>query len=314
MTDEDAFIRSICLSPEDDAPRGVFADWLDEHAGDAECDNCHGYGQKREFYGPDDNYDSMECHPCFGTGRISNGFAERAEFIRTQLEAERLDRIVTSGIYTPGPPSNAPDTSKEFARLCELRKRERELLLRHRDAWFRPPVEGLVSVVWNHPAVEWMRPEDVEGTAAGSGEDVWSATFRRGFVDQVECSTKNFTGACGWMFERHPITRVRLSDRIPYDAHGEMKPIWVDVGKSIRGGRDNPMDLPSELFEIICRDPKSHDPHGRRPLGYWVDLEYDTREEAYKALSDACVLLGRSRAGIISENPRPSAEPGNGGG
>lgn len=35
MTDRDAFIRTICESPDDDAPRLVFADWLEEH-GDQE--------------------------------------------------------------------------------------------------------------------------------------------------------------------------------------------------------------------------------------------------------------------------------------
>jgi uncharacterized protein (TIGR02996 family) len=31
MTDRDAFLRAICEAPDDDTPRLVFADWLDEH-------------------------------------------------------------------------------------------------------------------------------------------------------------------------------------------------------------------------------------------------------------------------------------------
>ena len=31
MTDEDAFVRAICEAPEDDTPRLVFADWLQEN-------------------------------------------------------------------------------------------------------------------------------------------------------------------------------------------------------------------------------------------------------------------------------------------
>src|SRR5918994_3068406 len=34
MTDRDAFLQAICVAPDDDTPRLVFADWLDEH-GDA---------------------------------------------------------------------------------------------------------------------------------------------------------------------------------------------------------------------------------------------------------------------------------------
>ena len=31
MTDRDALLRAICDNPEDDAPRLIYADWLDEH-------------------------------------------------------------------------------------------------------------------------------------------------------------------------------------------------------------------------------------------------------------------------------------------
>jgi uncharacterized protein (TIGR02996 family) len=31
MTDRDALLRAICENPDDDAPRLVYADWLDEH-------------------------------------------------------------------------------------------------------------------------------------------------------------------------------------------------------------------------------------------------------------------------------------------
>jgi uncharacterized protein (TIGR02996 family) len=35
MSDEDAFLRAICENPDDDTPRLVFADWLDERGGAA---------------------------------------------------------------------------------------------------------------------------------------------------------------------------------------------------------------------------------------------------------------------------------------
>jgi uncharacterized protein (TIGR02996 family) len=31
MTDQDALLRAICENPDDDAPRLIYADWLDEH-------------------------------------------------------------------------------------------------------------------------------------------------------------------------------------------------------------------------------------------------------------------------------------------
>ena len=76
MTDQDSLMRSILDAPDDDAPRLVYADWLEEH-----------------------------------------GEAERAEFIRLQIEAERL-------------PEGEP------ARL-NLESRINGLLYRNRKAWLK---------------------------------------------------------------------------------------------------------------------------------------------------------------------------------
>lgn len=69
-----AFLRDVVENPDDDAPRLIFADWLDEH-----------------------------------------GDAERAEFIRLQIELEKL-----------------PAHSR---RAWQIRKRERELEQQHSQAW-----------------------------------------------------------------------------------------------------------------------------------------------------------------------------------
>jgi uncharacterized protein (TIGR02996 family) len=38
MTDEDAFLRAVIADPEDDAPRLIYADWLDEHGQSARAE------------------------------------------------------------------------------------------------------------------------------------------------------------------------------------------------------------------------------------------------------------------------------------
>ena len=38
MSERDAFLQAVCEHPEDDAPRLVFADWLEEHGDPARAD------------------------------------------------------------------------------------------------------------------------------------------------------------------------------------------------------------------------------------------------------------------------------------
>ena len=72
MSEEEAFIRSICLEPDDDAPRLVFADWLDEMARDIPCTvHCQAWNDKK-------------CKLCGGSAVRSDGRRERAAFIRLQ--------------------------------------------------------------------------------------------------------------------------------------------------------------------------------------------------------------------------------------
>jgi uncharacterized protein (TIGR02996 family) len=74
MRTDEAFLRSILDDPEDDTPRLVYADWLDEQ-----------------------------------------GDADRAEFIRVQVELARL--------------------AERDPRRPELQRRERNLIRRHKRAW-----------------------------------------------------------------------------------------------------------------------------------------------------------------------------------
>lgn len=55
MTDENAFLAAIAASPDDESPRRVFADWLDEHS-EPERAACYRGVVKRfgvDFYSPD---------------------------------------------------------------------------------------------------------------------------------------------------------------------------------------------------------------------------------------------------------------------
>src|SRR5690242_5076711 len=89
MTQEEAFLQAICESPNDDVPRLVYADWLEENGG------------------PDG--------------------ADRAEFIRVQVERARL-------------PADDP-------RQAALRQREERMAEGHAYGW-RVQLPRLPGVTW----------------------------------------------------------------------------------------------------------------------------------------------------------------------
>lgn len=78
--DEAALLRMIRANPDDDIPRLVYADWLEEHEGNADCRECGGRGVLYIKPNP------VLCSYCRATGGASNGYARRAEFIRVQCE------------------------------------------------------------------------------------------------------------------------------------------------------------------------------------------------------------------------------------
>lgn len=159
-----AFLARILENPDDDSPRLVYADWLQERGGTVPCGRCAGEGCT--FCGGEDrDYHTAcnKCPTCAGYGRLPDAIADRAEFIRVQCELAKLERAneaavgVTVGAVARG------------IRIEALRARERELLEAHWRAW---SPDGAFWFCKN------LREDaDVAGRSA--------VTFRRGFVEAV---------------------------------------------------------------------------------------------------------------------------------
>src|SRR3954447_2290691 len=135
MSDRDALLAAVRQAPDDDAPRLVFADWLDEH-----------------------------------------GEADRAEFIRLQIEIDPLRRPDADldrwrrAVIDRHPDEPVPaDFPPELHRYAALARREDQLLEAHQWEWLGPP--------------------------AGGDEDYGShlvTTFRRGFAEEVALTASAF--------------------------------------------------------------------------------------------------------------------------
>jgi uncharacterized protein (TIGR02996 family) len=108
MDTEAAILKAILDQPNEDTPRLVYADWLDENATTgAECGKCLGSGSHSlNVYELSARYgaaaavkimNEAKCAKCDGSGRVSDGRKERAEFIRLQITIAGLQKDCLCG-------------------------------------------------------------------------------------------------------------------------------------------------------------------------------------------------------------------------
>lgn len=309
---EAALLAAVLAAPGDDAPRLVYADWLEEHAVYGPCERCRG-GTK---VNPKDgfHYDRTQnrfdfdpkakCSACSGAGSVSDGRKERAEFIRVQCE-----------LATQGVPGRQPQASPENDRRQDLlQAREQELLEDHGNRWARELanlVNFMAPITGNE--LHWM------------GQVILSWEWSRGFIDTVRLPLGAFLGGeCGWcngqghnvrvgwdttryeqcnrcsgtgqtpglaadLFAAWPITSVEASDREPLeDSYGHWFWFKDSPGPS---GRD---DLPPEVFTALG----GYLEHRLENDDGLESKSYPTRDLARSAASAALVARGRHLAGL----------------
>lgn len=272
-----ALYAAILANPFDLLPRLVYADWLDENAGNTEtCPECRGYGKVYHDGGSLFPSAIVGCLKCDGTGRVPNHCAERAEFIRLDCE--------------PGGIGHGD---------------ARRLWHRHNaDLWAGDLYSaGLVTVspACREPAYQ---------------TDAWRAVVRNGFVEDIRCPLEWWTGGecdCddGYtgtprdcprchgtgrtpghgpeVVSRHPVTRVVATpDPIWQRTDGK----WVaGVGRwlgAVVGTDPSETPLPDDVWQAFSDTDKG-----------WP---YPSREAAVEALSRALVDWAREQAGL---NPIP---------
>lgn len=157
--DERALLDTVIAYPADDMPRLVYADYLEETATRSMCEACDGTGEV-----PTERGRIKVCSACT-LGYVSDGRAERAEFIRVQCELASMGypgplsmSVARTALFTSGPPTVPEAPAALSFRSCAI-------------------------------FVEW-------GTAWG---DVKSVTlWSRGFIDEVRCDYQWWYGTpCG---------------------------------------------------------------------------------------------------------------------
>lgn len=254
MTDtETALLRAVREAPDADFPRLVYADFLDE-----------------------------------------NGQGDRAEFIRHEVTLGGCQWCDNKKSRTERLCDAAGDMDDFDCRKFRSKFRE----------WFNFPDlrDGMFIVRRGFPDRVTLTTAQFMGGPCGRCDGGSAQVFTPGNYDQqtgvwrAHCPACHGTGQAPGLarelFERWPITGVRLSDREPMRTRAGNF-IW----HSRMPGPDAADELPSELFDILG--------HGR-PLPGFQLMGYSTPESAHAALSDACVAYGR---GLVGLRALPQREP-----
>jgi uncharacterized protein (TIGR02996 family) len=196
-------LNAIIANPDDDAPRLIYADWLDEQ-----------------------------------------GDELRAEFIRLQCVNKSLNRS----------------------------SREMDLGHINRIGWFDADNTWSFSLIANYePTNDPSRCKIV----------------RRGFIDEIHCTTADFIQYCHDIAAKHPVRNWVLTD---------FKPTFSEFFYSIWDGDkfDNMPDdgdLPSQVYNRLKG--------GRFRLSFLNHTDYATEQELFADLEQACFHHARSKLDFL---------------
>ncbi len=259
MTDREALYRAIVENPFDDTPRLILADMIEE-------DDLH-----------------------------------RAAFIRIQCEIARLpqplrcerDGQINGDMRYPRL-CGRPYLPRCRCKPCSLRRREHNLLARHKADWDR----GVLAVpleVWqarlyaslgvSQTEAEFspaFRPLELDSPLHRDTADLWlfdrqTITYSRGLPEWLSLPLGPFREFAG-EWAQLPLRGIRLSDREPIDygaGMGAMVYSWL------RFSREQ-SSMPWEVPEILWADE--------------LGMGHPNPEEAHSALSGRCLAyLSRFR-------------------
>ena len=182
-SDEQALLAAVCAAPDDDLPRLVYADWLDEH----------GEPERAEFI------------------RIGCELARMPELIDveqscTELEWAAIHPHHPKYTYELTDPKNRVGVMRFKAMnpaLGALRERERELL-RQGGNW----------LMWAGAVLSRWRCGNLWPTDAS---DMSRIEFRRGFVEVVTCPAADWLAHADAILQAQPVRKVRLTTDPGFD-------------------------------------------------------------------------------------------------
>lgn len=299
MSDQESVFRAILRDPEDDTVRLAYADVLSELGQSARAEFIRVQVELAKTPMFEDQYES--CRACGG-----DGMSDPPPYHRTCRACRGTGK----------------KDHEAYERVKELLNRESALWQSYASEWF----SANARVLPNSAAalVDVTGTVDVGSLVGNLKGDV--LCVRRGFADEVRSESwklfSNMCGACsedptrtactycgnetgdatgltnGYaarLFDAHPISRVRLTDKEPGDVSGNW--CWERRRPYIY---DNEDEVHIEVHILVhrlwnaARETQKHVTAKSGPV--W--LYYDSEDDAKAALSAGAVKLGRELVGL----------------
>jgi uncharacterized protein (TIGR02996 family) len=328
---EAALRATVAENPHDDAPKLVYADWLEQHGRCLDAGEQRLLVQLRAVVA-----DPFDDAPRLEYARICDlhGQPERGKFIRVGCQIEAWGCTFKQTKEQPGWKHNCGTDDRGYWLCQPLRSRERDLLFDYWPGWCREAI----------PDADFTAGDDNQFTAwekATAPEqrgrrELFRFSFHRGFVDEarlplaalvggggecpacngsgcelmpcVVCDSTGRTPGVAGRLAACPVTSVTLTNCEPYE-RDDVSPRtfqWIEQTRRAfereQGDGGTPSSvmgaLHKDLFRLLVPHPKyrKRDERANERMPDDRRLTYPTREAALLALSHAAVNLCRSLA------------------
>ncbi len=183
MTDRDALLSAILADPADDTVRLAYADWVEEHETAVRTVKCPFCEFGRCFDKTLQQH--YRCGRCGGEGGWGESGVTRADFVRTQVECDRLWRTWKwSGWIDPA--------DANFTRWVYLGKYGQRALDTFGELWKKDVCVALSGRQWRRPYSNI------------------AFTFVRGFVGEMTLWVEEWWSFGARLLRLLPVTKVTL--------------------------------------------------------------------------------------------------------
>lgn len=263
MTDHQPFLDAICASPGDDAPRLIFADWLEEHG---ECERAEFIRIQLELANHPRQVEWLRQMPI----EQWSGCEVEGRLLKRLVIARRREREL---FRLSGPAGWWGDLPGAYRSTGD------DLRIETANGWSFGVRRGFVASI-RCTLAQWCdRPcEYGYGPLPGRHENCTRC-----------CGTGTTEGHAGEVSLHHPIESVTLTDRRPLASRTATQPGYAYWSTGATDGANAAFVhiLPADLFRHLEGVVISN-------ASGWV--AYPTESDALTALDRAAARLGRKRA------------------
>ncbi len=213
MTDRAALLRSILAAPDDDAPRLVYADWLDENGEPERAEFIRVQCELARLGPPRRSFEANDGSWAFSRGRASAAILHRSD--EPPIQAGELIDISLVDVDDPGRRTKFYGLAVINSQRLTGRGGASETAVDLKQGPFSGPWAGEELRQRERDLLEWHGWQKWQGACwevIPKGARIPGCIeFRRGFVESVACTAADWIAHADAILAEHPVREVRLT-------------------------------------------------------------------------------------------------------